>query len=119
MIRLALAGLLLASVEHADAARAGYAAQHRSLARVARVRGMDASGVLFASPIAPIGARLCVSSPRHPDRICGAVVDGPQPAHREWQLRTGRIIEVQPEIARLLCTDPTGPPRSCPVNVTR
>lgn len=97
----------------------GYAAQHRSLERVARVRGMDASGVLFASPIAPVGSRLCVSSVRVPHGICGTVVDGPRPEHRDWQIRTGRIIEVQPSIARHLCRDASGPPRDCPVEVRR
>jgi hypothetical protein len=78
---------------------------------------MDPSGVLFASPIAPIGARLCVSSARHPEQICGVVVDVPQPRHRQWQIDTGRIIEVQPQLAGRLCEDPAGPPRSCPVFV--
>jgi hypothetical protein len=97
----------------------GIAAQHRSLERVARVRGMDAGSILFASPIAPIGARLCVSSAVMPEPVCGTVVDEPQPHHRQWQIDTGRIIEVQPDVARRLCRDASGPPRDCPVRVWR
>jgi hypothetical protein len=97
----------------------GYAAQHTKLARVARARGMDPTGHLFASPLAPLGARLCVSSAVMPDPVCGRIVDIPQPHHRKWQLREGRIIEVDPQLAGRLCEDPAGPPRSCPVTLWR
>lgn len=80
---------------------------------------MDASGVLFASPIAPLGSRLCVSSRRAPEPICGTVVDICQPEHCTWQRETGRIVEVQPEVARRLCRDATGPPRDCPIVLWR
>jgi hypothetical protein len=97
----------------------GIAAQHRSLERVATVRGMDPAGHLFASPLAPIGARLCVSSAVMPEQICGTTVDTCQPRHCQWQIDTGRIIEVQPAVAKLLCADPTGLPSQCPVKVWR
>jgi hypothetical protein len=116
---LLLVALLAGLLHPAQAAQTGFAARHSSLARVARVRGLDPRGVLFASPIASIGTRLCVSSARHPEQICGTVVDGPKPEHRAWQIETGRIIEVQPEVARRLCRDASGPPRDCPVSVTR
>jgi hypothetical protein len=118
---LALAVLLAAlpSPARAAPARHGVAAQHRTLDRVARVRGMSAAGVLFASPIDPIGAIVCVTSARHPGPICGRVVDTAQPRHRAWQIRTGRIVEVQPAVARLLCRDPSGPPRQCAVTTWR
>lgn len=119
MSRLLLIALLTATLQPARSHQTGFAAQHRYLERVARHRGLEASGVLFASPIAPIGSRLCVSSRRLPDGICGLVVDGPRPEHRRWQIETGRIIEVQPEIARRLCRDASGPPRDCPVEVSQ
>lgn len=119
MTRLLLAFLLASLLQPVSAAQTGFAAQHRSLSRVARVRGMDARGVLFASPIAPLGSRLCVSSRRAPEPICGVVVDTCQPEHCTWQLETGRIIEVQPEVARRLCADPAGPPRDCPIVLWR
>lgn len=119
MTRLALAFLLAAlQLQPASAATtAGYAARHTKLERVARLRGMDDQGVLFASPIAPLGTRLCVTSQKATTWLCGRVVDVPKPEHRAWQIRTGRIVEVQPAVARLLCSDPTGPPRDCPVTV--
>lgn len=119
MTRLLCAALLVSLLQPAQAAQTGVAAQHRSLARVARVRGLDDRGVLFASPIAPLGARLCVSSARLPTPLCGQVVDIPRPEHRQWQIETGRIIEVQPEVARRLCRDASGPPSGCPVRVWR
>lgn len=120
MTRL-LAACLLAGlqIQPAHAAQSGFAAQHRSLARVARVRGMETTGVLFASPLAPLGARLCVSSQRAPEGVCGTVVDTARPEHRDWQIRMGRIVEVDPAVARLLCRDASGPPSGCPVLVTR
>lgn len=119
MTHLSLAFLLASLLaQPASAAHTGFAATHRSLEKVARIRGMDSSGVLFASPIAPLGTRLCVSSKRHPEPMCGTVTDIPQPRHRAWQIRTGRIVEVQPAVARLLCADPAGLPRQCPVSVT-
>lgn len=97
----------------------GVAARHNSLARVAAERGMDTRGVLFASPIAPLGARLCVSSARAPKPVCGTVVDVPQARHRAWQMRERRYIEVALWLARRLCDDPTGLPSSCPVTIAR
>lgn len=97
----------------------GVAARHNSLAHVAALRGMDPRGTLFASPLVPLGTRLCVDSPINAAPICGVVVDVPQPYDRAWQIREGRFIEVQPWIARRLCPDPTGRPRDCPVTITR
>ena len=121
MTRMACALLLVAlSVQPIHAApMRGLAAQHRTLARVAQKRGMDSSGVLFASPIAPLGSRLCVSSQRAPEPTCGRVVDICQPEHCAWQVRTGRIIEVDPAVARRLCRDASGPPRDCPIKLWR
>ena len=111
--------LLTLAVQPASAAPMhGVAATHTKLERVARIRHMDATGVLFASPLAPLGTRLCVSSRQVSRPICGKVVDIPQAQHRAWQIETGRIIEVQPAIARLLCVDPTGLPSQCPVVVS-
>jgi hypothetical protein len=116
--RLMLVCALLGHVQPAQATtHHGIAAQHRLLERVARLRGLSDQGILFASPIAPIGARLCVSSAVMPDPVCGTTVDTCQPRHCQWQVRTGRIIEVDPQLAGRLCVDPTGPPRSCPVTV--
>lgn len=119
MTRLLLSALLVSLlVEPASATPIhGVAARHTKLERVAHLRGMSASGVLFASPLVPLGTRLCVTSRRVTRPICGVVVDVPQPRHRAWQLETGRIIEVQPAVARRLCLDDTGPPRDCPVTV--
>jgi hypothetical protein len=119
MTRLVLCLMLVCVVHPAQSAQTGFASQHRSLSRVARVRHMNPTGVLFASPLAAIGERLCVSSVKHPEQICGVVVDVPQPEHRQWQIETGRIIEVQLAIARRLCVDPTGLPSMCPVRVWR
>lgn len=115
---LLLAALILTpqAPAHASVQR-GFAARHRTLERVAHIRNMDSRGVLFASPIAPLGARLCVTSRRVKQPICGTVTDVPQPQHRAWQIRTGRILEVQPAVARVLCQDPSGPPSMCPVRV--
>lgn len=97
----------------------GVAAQHRSLERVARIRKMPDTGVLFASPLYPVGTRVCVTSRRMKQPTCGIVVDGPMPEHRAWQLRTKRIVEVQPEVAKKLCQDPSGPPSMCKISLWR
>lgn len=119
-MRLMLAAVLLllpATVAGASGTYSGFAVRHRSLARVAALRGMDTTGVLFASPLAPLGTRLCVTSDRSPEPTCGTIVDVPQPEDHAWQLANGRIIEVSPAIARRLCKDATGLPSQCPVDV--
>jgi hypothetical protein len=121
MVRLLILVALTMFVQEAQAkpsTHVGFAARHRSLANVATNRGMSSRGVLFASPLAPIGTRLCVSSKRMPTPVCGTVVDVPQPQHRTWQLETRRYIEVSPTLATHLCIDSTGPPRLCPVVIT-
>ena len=118
LLAATLAAILPAIPAKADVVH-GLAARHTKLERVARIRGMDPTGILFASPLAPIGTLLCVSSRRMPEPVCGRVVDICHPDHCAWQLRTGRIVEVQPHIARLLCVDPTGPPRDCPIVLWR
>lgn len=96
----------------------GVAARHDSLVRVAAKRGMSTKGVLLASPLVPLGTRLCVSSDKAPEPICGTVVDIPQPQHRAWQMREERYIEGSMGLMRRLCPDPTGLPKDCPVTVT-
>lgn len=122
MIRLFVALALLVPATSATGAprvRSGFAVRHNSLARVAAVRGMDSRGVLFASPLYPIGTRMCVKSARITEPICGVVVDVPQPAHYAWQLAERRYVEVSQYVANLLCIDPTGLPSQCPVTVWR
>jgi len=118
MARLILASVLALPFQPARQYH-GLAAQHRSLARVATLRGMDATGILFASPIVPIGTTICLNSRRMPVATCGVVVDTCMPEHCAWQVRTKRIVEVQPDLARRLCDDPDGPPRDCPVTIWR
>jgi len=118
MARLILASVLALPFQPARQYH-GLAAQHRSLARVATLRGMDATGILFASPIVPIGTTICLNSRRMPGPVCGVAVDTCQPRHCAWQVRTKRIVEVQPDLARRLCDDPTGLPKMCPVKVWR
>jgi hypothetical protein len=120
-VKVLLAALLLSTVAPADGAEQwrGYAVRHGSLARVAAERGMSTRGVLFASPLVPLGTRLCVRSEQAPKPICGVVVDVPQPRHKAWQLRERRYLEVTPALAWRLCEDPTGLPRDCPVTITR
>ena len=121
MLRLAVICLCLtitsAQARPTSSVHKGLAAQHRSLAAVAAERGMSTKGTLFASPLAPIGARLCVSSEKIPEQVCGTVVDIPLPKHRQWQLDTGRLIEVTPRLAARLCIDPTARPNMCPVTI--
>lgn len=120
MIRLFVALALLLSAMPATSAprvRSGFAVRHNSLAHVAAVRGMSSRGVLFASPLYPIGTRMCVDSARLAEPICGVVVDVPQPAHHAWQLAERRYVEVSQGIANRLCKDPTGLPSQCPVDV--
>lgn len=119
MFRLlaALSLLLPATVAGASPVRHGFAVRHNSLAAVAAERGMDPRGVLFASPLYPLGTRMCVKSDRIKAPICGRVVDVPRPAHHAWQLAERRYVEVSQAIANRLCIDPTGLPGQCPVIV--
>ncbi len=116
---LALGTLIMIAAPIVAAPRQGYAARHNSLERVARTRGMPAVGYLFASPLYPIGARVCVAARRVRQALCGTIVDVPQPQHKAWQLRTGRIIEVQPRVALLLCGTARGRPDECPIRLWR